>query len=159
MASGGARARSGPPPDPTALRRDRKDDQAGWTTLPNEGRTGRVPAWPLPTATRREREVWKLLWKTPQAVMWERHGQYHEVALYCRRLVESEAPGTPVSLGVLVKQLQESLGLSQPGLLRLRWRIATVEVGRGATAAPRAVNARRTGRPSARERFAAMSDG
>lgn len=46
MASGGARARSGPPKDPDALRRDRKDD-AAWITLPVEGRPGPAPDWPL----------------------------------------------------------------------------------------------------------------
>jgi hypothetical protein len=156
MASGGARANSGPPPDPNALRRDRKSDAAGWTTLPNEGRKGRVPAWPLPTSTPRERNVWKELWTKPQAVMWERNGQHHEVALYVRRLVESEAPATPVALGTLVKQLQESLGLSQPGMLRLRWRIAPNEVGDQRSQRPARAGAARNGRASARDRLAAL---
>lgn len=47
MPRGGARANSGPPPDPNALRRDRKEDKAGWTILPAEGRTGPLPEWPL----------------------------------------------------------------------------------------------------------------
>lgn len=46
MPRGGARVNSGPPPDPNALRRDRKSDQAGWTTLPAK-RRGRTPRWPL----------------------------------------------------------------------------------------------------------------
>lgn len=46
---GGARFNSGPAPDPNALRRDRKKDQDGWTSLPAEGWKGRVPVWPLPT--------------------------------------------------------------------------------------------------------------
>lgn len=48
MARGGARTISGPPPDPNALRRDRKSDRDGWTTLPAEGRKGPTPPWPLP---------------------------------------------------------------------------------------------------------------
>lgn len=52
MARGGARINSGPPPDPNALRRDRADDKAGWTSLPSEGRAGVVPAWPLPADVR-----------------------------------------------------------------------------------------------------------
>lgn len=47
MPRGGARVNSGPPPDPNALRRDRKQDVAGWTTLPSEGRRGAAPKWPL----------------------------------------------------------------------------------------------------------------
>lgn len=52
MPRGGARVNSGPPPDPNALRRERKSDQAGWTTLPAEGRKGRAPRWPLPPDVR-----------------------------------------------------------------------------------------------------------
>lgn len=48
MPRGGARVNSGPPPDPNALRRDRKEDKAGWTILPAEGRQGDLPVWPLP---------------------------------------------------------------------------------------------------------------
>lgn len=48
MPRGGARVHSGPPPDPTALRRDRPEDKESWTTLPAEGRQGDPPAWPLP---------------------------------------------------------------------------------------------------------------
>lgn len=52
MPRGGARVNSGPPPDPTALRRDRKKDQDGWTSLPAEGFKGAVPVWPLPADVR-----------------------------------------------------------------------------------------------------------
>lgn len=47
MGRGGARVNSGPPPDPNALRRDRREDKAGWTLLPAAGRQGDVPEWPL----------------------------------------------------------------------------------------------------------------
>lgn len=133
MASGGARATSGPPPDPMALRRDRPSDQAGWTNLPPEGRKGEDPPWPLPAVAdmseqhaERERDVWWSLWQKPQAVQWERLGLDHEVALYVRRAVEAEQPGAPVALGTLVRQLGEALGLTPVGMLRLRWRIAPV---------------------------------
>lgn len=156
MPSGGARARSGPAPDPNALRRDRKSDQAGWKTLPNEGRRGRTPAWPLSVATRRERDMWAIEWKRPQAIEWERNGQHIEVALYVRRLVESEKPGSPVTLSKLVRTMREDLGLTQPGMLRLRWKIAMDETAarretRTAPAAP--------GRTSARDRFKVVTDG
>ena len=130
MASGGARATSGPPPDPMALRRDRPSDQAGWTTLPLGGRVGDPPPWPLPPSAllpeelaERERDVWLALWDKPQAVQWERLGLDHEVALYVRRAVEAEQPGASVALGTLVRQLGEALGLTPVGMLRLRWRM------------------------------------
>src|SRR5690606_10612763 len=96
MPKGGARTRSGPPPDPNALRRAR--DASEWTVLPAAGRQGPPPEWPLPTSSRRERDVWAELWTRPQAVVWERQRQHHEVALYVRRLVEAEARGAVVAL-------------------------------------------------------------
>lgn len=123
MPSGGTRARSGPPPDPNALRRDRNTD-AAWTTLPASGRQTPAPNWPLELQTPREEAIWGREWKRPQALMWERNGQEHEVALYVRCLVQSEEPDSAISLRTLVRQMQEGLGLSIPGLARNRWVIA-----------------------------------
>jgi hypothetical protein len=153
---GGARARSGPAPDPNALRRER--DGNTWIDLPAEGRAGPPPEWPLTGRTAhipaltpagiqqvedeeekqrlldlveseasarfsRELEVWAGEWRRPQAVEWERNGQELEVALYVRALVAAEAPDAKVTLRTLVKQQQEALGISLPGLARNRWRI------------------------------------
>jgi hypothetical protein len=92
--------------------------------LPAAGREGPVPEWPLSRAKKRELVLWEGMWCRPQAVMWERLGQHAEVAMYVRRLVEAEAPGSPVNLSTLVRQLSDSLGLSTPGLRANRWRIA-----------------------------------
>lgn len=132
----GGHARSGPAPDPNALRRDRPEDRAGWVTLPVEGRTGDEPAWPLESATPRESHLWAAMWVKPQAVEWERQGQVHEVALYVRRLAEAERPNTPTNLSTLVRQMSDSLGLTTPGLRSNRWRIGSVSA--------------RTDRPAAR---------
>lgn len=153
MASGGARARSGPAPDPNALRRDRADDQ-GWITLPAEGRQEKAPRWPLDGLTPREAEIWDREWKRPQAIMWERNGQEFEVALYVRRLVESEQPGTPVALASHVMKAQEYLGLSLPGMHRLRWKIAP-----GANGTPAETTTKEEAPKSARERLRVVSDG
>ena len=142
MTSGGARARSGPNPDPNALRRDRATD-AGWTTLPAEGRRGDVPVWPLDGFSSREAELWALEWARPQAVMWERNGAALEVALYVRRLAEAEQPGAATNLATLVKQMMESLGISQDGLAKRRWLIAADEVAeRREAPAPKGKSAR-----------------
>lgn len=121
MASGGARARSGPPPDPTALRRDR--DAGEWTVLPAEGRPGDPPVWPMEEQSGREADLWEALWLKPQAFMWERLGQEFEVALYVRRLTEAELMDSTVALSTLVRQMADSLGLTTPGLRANRWRI------------------------------------
>lgn len=152
MPKGGARTRSGPPPDPNALRRAR--DASEWTVLPAAGREGPPPEWPLPTSSRRERDVWAELWTRPQAVVWERQRQHHEVALYVRRLVEAEARGAVVALSTLVRQMADALGLTVPGLRANRWRIEEVE----AAAACRA-GQRPPARQRARDRLRVVADG
>lgn len=132
MSKGGARTRSGPAPDPTALRRER--DAGEWTLLPAEGREGATPDWPLTVQSEREAVLWARLWRMPQALMWERYGQEFEVALYARRLGEAEEPESSVTLSTLVRQLADSLGLSTPGLRANRWKIDRPEDGAEQTA-------------------------
>lgn len=152
MPSGGARTRSGPPPDPSALRRER--DAGEWTILPAEGRPGATPDWPLTERNGREEELWEALWRKPQALMWERYGQELEVALYVRRLGEAEQPGAFVGLSTLVRQMADSLGLTTPGLRANRWRIAAEDRTAAATAAARPAPKRA---PSARSRLTVIS--
>lgn len=121
MPSGG-HARSGPAPDPNALRRDR--DSGSWTTLPQK-REGPTPLWPLTKATKRELALWDHAWTRPQAVMWERQQQEHEVAVHIRQFVRCEKVDATASDRRLLMQQMEALGLTQPGLARNRWRIET----------------------------------
>jgi hypothetical protein len=123
VSRGGARARSGPPPDPTALRRDRDKDAAGWITLPVDGREGDPPPWPLADALEREWTVWEVEWQRPQAVMWEANHQELEVAMYVRTLVSAEKPEATAAERTLLLRQQEYLGISVPGLARNRWKI------------------------------------
>ncbi|MGW0626437.1 hypothetical protein [Streptomyces sp. NPDC002758] len=147
MAKGGARARSGPAPDPNALRRER--DAGEWTILPAEGRSGAAPEWPLTEQSLREAELWEQLWRKPQALMWERYGQELEVALYVRRLTEAELMDSRVNLSTLVRQMADSLGLTTPGMRANRWRIAADEVAERREASGRQPVKQRT----ARDRF------
>lgn len=135
MAKGG-HAASGRPPDPDALRRDRGSD-AAWTTLEGE-RSGVPPAWPFGEPSDAEREVWVREWRRPQAVMWERNGQVDEVALYVRALLEAAERGASTASRTLVRQQQEALGISLPGLLRNRWRILGADTKAKGSARPRA---------------------
>lgn len=145
MAAGGYRAGAGRPVDPNALRRDRKDDQAGWTNLP-ERREADAPTWPLVDPTDRELKVWEDHWSLPQAHEWERQNLEYEVALFIRSFCEAEQPGAAANLRTLVKQQQEVLGLSLAGLHRMRWRVG----GEIPTEAP--VAKKPAKRKSARER-------
>lgn len=125
---GGARARSGPPPDPDSL----TQADGEWTILPSSGRVGDVPRWPLAAPSDRELALWDSEWRRPQAVMWERQGQELEVGLFVRTFVRAEAADASAALVTLVRQGMEALGLSVPGMLRNRWRISEVEPGRPA---------------------------
>lgn len=153
----GESSRSGPAPDPNALRRERGDD-AEWFFLPAEGRKGKAPKIPLPSPTTRERALWTRVWKKPQAVAWERFGQLEEVALYVRRYCESEQAGAPAALGTLVHRLGDSLGLTTSGMHRNRWVLGTVN--RPAVASPAASSSKRSSaRSSMRDRFQVVDGG
>lgn len=137
MPKGGARSRSGPAPDPDALRRDRAGGNAGWVVLPVEGRRDPAPAWPLSLIEDRERQLWDQVWSTPQAIKWEENKQEIEVALYVRSLVAAERPDATAASRVLILRQQDYLGLSMPALARNKWRIGTVEDAARPTPAPR----------------------
>ncbi|WP_199745343.1 hypothetical protein [Amycolatopsis sp. WAC 04182] len=77
-----------------------------------------------------------------------------EVALYVRSLAEAELPGAAANLRTLVKQLQENLGLSLPGLARFRWKIVDFSSAATASPIPKSPAARPVqSRPSSRDRF------
>jgi len=148
----GGSSRSGPPPDPNAIRRG-KAGATDWVHLPAEGRQGETPPWPLSRPNRREAEMWTREWRRPQACMWEANGQHEEVALYVRSLAEAEKPRAPVAARTLVRQQQEALGVSLPGLARNHWIIDLP-----ASAQPQLV-AEPTSEPSARDRLKVVARG
>jgi hypothetical protein len=145
MGKGGARSNSGPPPDPNALRRDREGE---WLTLPANGRQGDPPRFPLLDPTLREWDLWTEMWAKPQAAVWEKRGLEHEVALFVRRLAEAESPAAPATIGTLVRQMMDSLGLTTPGMRNNRWQIAEDELG-----AARDAQGPKRDVPSSRARF------
>lgn len=155
MASGGARAHSGPPPDPQSLRSGGRDADS-WITLPAEGRQGDPPEFPLPRQSKREGDLWAKLWVKPQAIMWEANGLDDEVALHVRTFVAAEKVSAPVTMRTLVKQQREELGLSLSGMHRNRWRIAT---STPEPAASTQATASTSSAPSGRERFAVINGG
>jgi hypothetical protein len=154
---GGARINSGPPPDPNALRRERRQDRDGWTTLPAGGWDGAVPRWPLANMpeveglSRRERKHWREVWRTPQAVAWHRLGWSTDVALYCRYLALGETG--ELRAAAEARAWSDRLGLNPAAMLRLRWRVSVDQV-----AAQRAAAAPRRTPPgqSARDRLKAL---
>lgn len=68
-----------------------------------------------------EKEIWAALWKTPQAVQWEKRGWFREVALYARHQAKAEAGSLDDSKEA--RQREDRLGLNDMAMLRLRWEI------------------------------------
>lgn len=126
MVSGGARARSGPAPDPTALRRDRKDDKE-WLTLPLRFE-GEIPEFPLSGASAAELGLWASLWEKPQASMWAALDLGLQVAAYVRAFLRSVEPDAAVGLISPVLRMEAELGISTVGMNALRWKFAADEL-------------------------------
>lgn len=93
-----------------------------------------------------ERALWRDLWKTPQAVAWERLGWTRDVAQYARWKVLGELGNLDAAKEA--RQLSDRIGLTPLAMLRLRWEIAADEV-----AEQRQEHAAPAGRPSARQRM------
>lgn len=153
MARGGARNRSGPPPDP----RSRTSERRGYTltALPSEGFDGAAPEFPLQpivlfteyfedkvkvkarddngTESFRDREeqVWAEAWRTPQACAWSMESwRWPIVAEYCR--LKTAVEFDPTASAALVAQLhryRDQIGLTPAGLRENGWAIAKDEVG------------------------------
>lgn len=113
--------------DPALRRRNRVDARPS-VLLPAEGRQGKAPAWPLPGRMQAgELGAWRQLWRTPQAVAWERMHLVRVVARYCRVLVRAEEPGAKGVLLAETRQLEFALGLCPMSFARLRWELVDAE--------------------------------
>jgi hypothetical protein len=117
-----------PAPNPHARRRNAR---IGPTSLPASGRKGPTPPWPLtlspkPDVEAREAMLWEDLWKTPQAVAWERDRSGREVAMYVRWSVKAEALDRDAASEA--RQLADRLGLNSKALRALMWEIPADEV-------------------------------
>lgn len=75
--------------------------------------------------TRLERQLWTALWKTPQAVMWEKLAWHRDVAQYVRHKVRAESGS--LKDAAEARQWSDRLGLNPLAMLRLRWETARAE--------------------------------
>jgi hypothetical protein len=114
---------TGPAPNPQS--RKQSGSQAHtWTDLPSEGYQGPVPVWPLSVnddSGDRELEVWRTIWRTPQAAAWIRLGWVHDVAIYVRFMVVAESGN--IKAATESRQWSDRLGLNPTAMLKNRWRI------------------------------------
>ncbi|MDX3455053.1 hypothetical protein PV396_24450 [Streptomyces sp. ME02-8801-2C] len=90
--------------------------------------------------------LWRELWKTPQATMWQRLSWTREVAQYVRW--KSRAEAGDLDAAKEARQLADRLGLTPLSMLRLRWEVGTDEV-----AETRQARAARTQQSSTRRRL------
>lgn len=152
MTSGGARNRSGPQPNPTSARSDRRG--LSLTALPNEGYRDEVPEFPLPRVLRfnefyedgkkrresdggetesfRERElaIWETMWRTPQACAWAIESwRWETVAEFCRlkAVVELEPDANAALVGQM-HRYRDQIGLTPAGLKENGWSIAAAQI-------------------------------
>jgi hypothetical protein len=151
MASGGARNRSGPQPDPSSGRSEARGIKL--SALPNEGYSGTVPPFPLvPAVVRaevrdgprvakevddeesearrdREAELWAWAWTTPQAVAWAREPwRWQTVAMWVRTFALCESPDATAADKNSLHRLADQVGLTPAGLRENGWTIAPNEV-------------------------------
>lgn len=150
--NGGTRARAGRPPDPNALRRDRKSDAVEFIHLPTEGRSGETPDWPLDRPSKRELEIWERLWKLPQAAAWEASHYVDTVGFYVRAYRIAEQDTARAADRTLVRQYQDTLGLTDAGMRANRWIIEPEAVASEA-------RTNDANRRSARSRFKTIEGG
>ena len=107
----------------------RRNARSGPVRLPAEGRQGDPPRWPLPgRMLAAERLAWADLWRTPQAVAWERLGWTRAVARYCRLMVEAEKRNAPAKALMEARQFEDRLGLTPKAMRMLLWEIVADEV-------------------------------
>src|SRR5690349_2674632 len=114
--SGGARVRSGPPPDMQALKRSR--DGKDWTKLPAAGRLAPAPEWPaaIPEPNEAELLKWREVWTLPQALIWEHDRSFDLVAFYVRTFLEAMNPRAGAQARMFVRQLSNDLYLAPAAL-------------------------------------------
>lgn len=109
------------PPVPSLNVRSRKP-RGGPLRLPAGGRRGRIPVWPLASVSPAELKLWRELWRTPQAVAWQRLGFTRVVARYARVLLVAEAGMEKEPMGE-ARQLEDRLGLTPKAMRTLLWTV------------------------------------
>ena len=134
MARGG-HGRSGPAPDPSSGRSDRRGYKL--TALPSAGFDGEIPDFPLPAAAagnligERELAIWELHWRTPQACAWFLEPwRWETVAEFCRiKAIVELAPDASAALVDKLRMYRDQIGMTPAGLRENGWAIAHDEVG------------------------------
>lgn len=153
MARGGARNRSGPAPDLSSGRSDRRG--LSFTALPASGYDGDVPKWPLPERTvwityvedgaklrerdaaetaivaAREADLWAWAWRTPQAWAWAQPSEswrLHTIAMWVRTYVLCESSEATAADKGSLHRFADQIGMTPAGLRENGWQVARDEL-------------------------------
>lgn len=116
----------GPVPDPESRR---SQGRAAKSDRPTPGYrqlrpyTGEVPEWPWPDSKAAHRELWRKLWRLPQANEWRRLQCEELVALYVRAFCYATSEDLNPKLLAEVRQLDGKIGLSPQAMRGLGWEI------------------------------------
>lgn len=144
MPSGGARARSGPPPSPTSGRSDARG--LSFRVLSAADRVGKKPPkFPLPknvltgvdedgvryvleerskARNSRESALWRWAWQQPQAVVWEEQPWFtYLVAQWVRMSVFCETEEAKAADKTTMLRLADQIGMTPTGLALNGWQI------------------------------------
>lgn len=183
MVKGGARNRSGPQPDPTSGRSDRRGFSL--QALPAEGHDGEAPEYPLrpmqiidkyvvdgvryrevddrATEAFQEREgaLWAWAWTLPQAAAWARESwRWHTVAMWVRTAVVCEGPDAQAADKNSLHRFADQIGMTPAGMRENGWAIAVDELAgkRGGPAPDPQTDARAEAR-ALKSRMTVVADG
>lgn len=178
MPRGGARNRSGPQPDPSSGRSERRGFSL--TALPSEGFSGEVPEFPLPArvvwdewfedgkkvresdegATKRvwerELELWAWAWSTPQACAWSMPSESWRlmaIAQWVRTSVLCESSEATAADKNSLHRFADQIGMTPAGLRENGWQIKADDLAEQAASAPE------QGQPKRERRLRVAADG
>jgi len=111
------------PPLPKTNPVRRNAANAGRMVLPACGRKGRAPTVPVGMVlSAAATDIWRALWRTPQAVAWQELGCGRLVARYCQISAVNGVEPTDKA-AVELRTMERDLGLSPTGLRALQWTI------------------------------------
>lgn len=148
MPKGGARNRSGPPPDPNSLTSARRG--LSFEVLDVAGYSGDVPGFPLPAMrilrweyedkrkwqvydadaserfANREAELWAWAWATPQAHAWaEEPWRHHTVAMWVRTATVCEGSEATAADKNSLHRFADQIGFTPAGLKENGWTVGS----------------------------------
>ncbi len=122
-----------PKPDPSRPYSRHRDPRRGMLVLRADGCSLPAPKLPAGSWSPAERRLWRELWASPQAVMWD-DSFTSAVAMYVRHVTAVLEGRATAWMATEARFLGDRLGLTPMGLHGLGWRLP--ELGEQASVVP-----------------------